>query len=66
MNFPTVIARRINLASVVYKKNTALPILAEIVEDVVKASYTSKSSDKRVCSQFVGTENHCSKCMEFF
>ena len=53
MNLPTVVARQINLASVVDKKmNTELPLLAEnlIVKDVVEVSDTSKTSDKHVCS----------------
>jgi len=37
MNFPTDVARKINFASVVYKKtSTALPIVTEIFEDVVE------------------------------
>jgi len=66
MNFLTVVARQTNLASAVYKKiNTALPILTEIVKDIVEVSDTSKSSCKHACSKFVWSENHCSKCAIF-
>ena len=47
---------------------TTVPILTEIVEDIVEVSDTSNSSGrpKHVCSLFVWSEKRCSKCLQFF